>query len=250
MNRKEANWQPENRPESMKLCRDPQPDRPVRIQDCDWSEEQKRLDMSHSDHFGIHGYLQKAKEAEATAEDHFENWIEPWDPHERSPGFRRRNSKWEEVKAASARRYYDEKRNYAMPIDKAQLRANVVKAVQHMNQWLDKCQGSYPEHPETAFIGFFKRYVREGYTVDKAVKATTVRLTYNNGFVEAITLYDTNWPHYAIEYLHALREIIASLNFRELSKNKGSIEQGMELSVTSISAAMAPGLSRLANYTF
>lgn len=219
-----------DKPESLKLCRDPQPDRPL-----------KQATMSHSDHFHLH---------EPSSEDHFDNWIEPFDPWARDYA-RRQANKWSKVRQESASRYYEQVNLYRVAIDSQQLRKNLAVSVQKTNEWLHKHSLiGYPDSPVNIFINFFKKEVRGDRTIDKVVKAHTVNLDTSKGYISHLSFYDTNWPAYSMSFYRELTTAAKQLDFNTLKSGPSiSTFEGVETGV-SVSAAMAPGLSRLANYTF
>lgn len=199
--------------------------------------------MSHSDHFGLHG---------PSSEDHFDNWIEPWDPWE-TPGERRRNRKWDETKRASATRYYEQVNLYSVAVDSHKLRGDLKTAITKTNEWLARNKTiGYPDSPVNIFINFFKKEVRQDRTIDKVIKANTVdlRVDYEKACVTHLSFYDTYWPSYAMGFYRDLTAVTKQLDFEALrSSNADTTSEGVVMSA-SVKELMGNSLSRLANFSF
>lgn len=177
------------------------------------------------------------------SEDHFDNWIEPWD------NCMRRN-KWHEVKNASAVRHYEQVNLYRMAIDNHKLRGDLKQAIIKTNGWLERNNLiGYPDSPVNVFINFFKKEVRQDKTMDKAIRGNSVNLDYSKGYVSGLSFYDTYWPTYAMGFFKELSTSAKEIDFEALRLVEDSSTQRIELNA-SIKEVMAPGLSKLLSYKF
>lgn len=178
------------------------------------------------------------------SEDHFDNWIEPWDNSSM------RRNKWHEVKNASAVRHYEQVNLYRMAIDNHKLRGDLKQAIIKTNGWLERNNLiGYPDSPVNVFINFFKKEVRQDKTMDKAIRGNSVNLDYSKGFVSGLSFYDTYWPTYAMGFFKELSTSAKEIDFEALRLVEDSSTQRIELGA-SIKEVMAPGLSKLLSYKF
>ena len=216
--------------------------------------------MSHSDYF-IDYNLEPEKpvigpsasevvkhtsmEVSPTSEDHFDNWIDDYD----SRGRRRHMARWDRVKREAAERHYELVNLYRVAVDSHKLRGDLKTAIMKTNEWLEKNSlVGYPTSPVDIFINFFKKEVRQDRTIDKAIRGNSVNLNYSKGYVSGMSFYDTYWPTYAMGFYRDLSAAVKEIDFESLRSMKTDstvVEIG-----TSIKEAMAPGLSKLLNYTF